>query len=89
MAATRVEANAGIARHSVERAQSVSQFRAQALYEVTRLHGQAEAFVTSRATIGEFCRQILVGITETVGPCDPNLLATQPLAQSLQDTNLN
>src|SRR5208337_243201 len=89
MAATRVEANAGIARHSVvERAQSVSQFRAQALYEVTRLHGQAEAFVTSRATVGKVGRQIFVGIAETVGPRDPNLLTTQPLAQSLQDTNL-
>ena len=89
MAATRVETNVGIARHSmVERAQSVSQFNAQALYEIARLHGQTEASVTGRATVGEVGRQVFVGIAETVGPGNPNLLATQPLAQSLQDTNL-
>jgi hypothetical protein len=40
MTATRVKADTGIARHSmIERAQSVGQFDAQALYENARLHG--------------------------------------------------
>ena len=63
MAATRVETNVGIARHSmVERAQSVSQFDAQALYEIARLHGQTEASVTGRATVGEVGRQVFVAL---------------------------
>jgi len=50
--------------------------------------GRPRSLVTGRAPAGEVGRQVFVGIAETVGPRDPNLLATQPLAQSLQDTNL-
>ena len=63
-------------------------FLLQPIHELLFILWQAQSFVVGVSPIQEIGRQVLIGIAVTIRSHHPDFLASEPLAQDLQNTNL-